>query len=325
MSEIDPSKVDRLVAPSPTLTDYYRDPKLKPRAFYKAVRAAKIKAFQISDIESTQAAFLEKDPDLARTLALGVGTRPPEPIERWVIDAARLAIRATNPNILLEESAGAETIFERILDALAQELQSKRKPVRSRAQNLVKLSLMWLIRRRSLDPLNALYAFNQFAGKRGTRAAPRSEVQSVLLRAKPNQWRTLSAVANLSLEELNEAGRNRDRALQARDQLQTRLADLERMLASKDQEADRLSGELQRLQAELSASNSTLEAQCRLRELDAAEAAGRTRNLLSGRLSLLLSDARDALDFEPPHVEAARQRIDAAKETIAQEVKQSND
>jgi hypothetical protein len=38
---------------------------------------------------------------------------------------------------------------------------------------------------------------------------------------------------------------------------------------------------------------------------------------------LLLSDAKSALDFEPPHVEAARQRLDAAKETIAEEVKQS--
>jgi hypothetical protein len=74
----------------------------------------------------------------------------------------------------------------------------------------------------------------------------------------------------------------------------------------------------------LATSQHEVETQRQLRQLDAAESGGRTRSLLTGRLSLMLSDARDALDFEPPHVEAARQRIDAAKETIAQVVNKPN-
>jgi hypothetical protein len=84
------------------------------------------------------------------------------------------------------------------------------------------------------------------------------------------------------------------------------------------------SRELECVRSEMTASQSALEAERQLRELDLAQAAGRTRNLLAGRLSLLLSDAREALDFEPPHIEAARQRIDAAKETIVQEVNNSH-
>jgi hypothetical protein len=325
VSEIDSSKIERIPAPLPTLCGYYADPKAKPTSFLKAVRAAKIKAFQSNDVESAQATYAEKDSDLSRTLALGLGNRAPEAVERWVIDAARSEVRTLDPNIMLEESASAEAIFERVVQALTDGLQSKKKTLRSRAQNLVKLSMIWLIRRRSLDPQRALYALSGGSGKRPARETPRSEAQKVLLRAKPSQWRTLFVVANLNTKEVEEADRSRNEALQARDRLQRRLAELESALESKQQETDSLSREFQRLEAELMSSKSALEAQRQLRELDAAEAAGRTRNLLAGRLSLLLSDARDALDFEPPHVEAARQRIDAARQTIAQEVDDSND
>ena len=169
MSEIDPSKLGQTLAQPPTLSAYYADPKLKPASFFKAVRAAKIKAFQSTDVESTQGTFTEKDPDLSRTLALGIGNRPPEAVERWVIEAARSAVRTADPNIMLEESASADAIFERIVHALANSLQSKRKSIRSRAQNLVKLSLIWLIRRRSIDPQQALYALSGGSGKRPAR------------------------------------------------------------------------------------------------------------------------------------------------------------
>jgi hypothetical protein len=86
-----------------------------------------------------------------------------------------------------------------------------------------------------------------------------------------------------------------------------------------------LSRELDQLRAELTSNGRALESEKQLRELDLNQAAGRTRNLLAGRLRLLLSDARDALDFEPPHIEAARQRLDAAQETIAKEVDNSHD
>ncbi len=320
MSGPDPSKVEHSVTLPPTLAAYYANHKLKPDEFLKAVRVAKIKAFQGNDIESARAGLAEKDPDLSRTLALGVGVRAPETIERWVVDAARHALRSIEPNILLEENESAEAIFGRILEGLADNLRSDKKAIRSRAQNLVKLSLNWLIRRRSLDPLQALYAFSRLPRKLGALEAARSEAQRALLRAKPGQWRTLSLVASLSLEEVKEADRNRNQALRGREQLQARLAELGQQLESKDREAATLSSELKQLKDDLNSAKHEVEAQRRLRNLDAAEAAGRTRNLLAGRLSLLLSDARDALEFEPPDLEAARERIDAARETIAHEV-----
>jgi hypothetical protein len=324
VNETDANKIEQPPAP-PTLSGYYADPKLKPSSFLKAVRSADIKVFQSQDLASAEAALTERDPDLSRTLALGLGNRVPDVVERWVIEAARSAVRGLDPAFTLEEGTSGETIFERVVRAQADALQSKSKTSRARAQNLVRLSLIWLIRRHSLDPLRVLYALAATSSKRANRESVRSQVQKMLVQAKPGQWKTLSAVARLSSDLVQRADRTASEAIQARDQMQGRVADLERSLESKQGEMEALSRERDRLRSELTANKSALEAERQLRELDLAQAAGRTRNLLAGRLSLLLSDARDALDFEPPHIEAARQRLDAAKETIVQEVSDSHD
>jgi hypothetical protein len=329
VSEIDSSE-EIAARPPPTLSGYYSDPKMKPVRFLKAVRAAKTKAFRSDDIESAQAALVDRDPDLSRTLALGLGPNPPEPVDRWVIDVVRSDAGKICPNILMEEGASAEAIFEHLVNALTEALQSTQKPVQVRAQNLLRLSLIWLIRRRSLDPLRALYKLSgifEISGKQ--REARQREAhlnaRKVLLRATPSQWKILTVITNLSSEEVKEAVLSRDRAIQTRDQLKIRVAELEQAVKLKQEETDSLSRELQCLQIELTSERSELEDERRLRELDATEAAARIRNLLTGRLALLLSDARDALGFEPPHIEAARQRIDAARQTIFQETNNSNE
>jgi hypothetical protein len=324
VTDIDPGLIEPTVQP-PTIVGYYANSKLRPASFFKAVRAAKIKAFHQNDVEAAHATLSEKDPNLSRTLALGLANKPPEPVQRWVMEVARSVARRLNPEITLEESTTAETVFVQIVRAVEDALRSKKKADRDRAQNLVRLSMLWLIRQRALDPLQALYGLLPVSRKSSGRSTPRAEAQSLVLRAKPSQWKMLSVVANLSSDDIKEANRARNEAFQVRDMLRTRVADLERSLESKSQEIDGLANEARQLEAEVASGKSALEAQRQLRQLDAAEATGRTRNLLAGRLSLLLSDAADALEFEPPHIEAARQRINAARETIAGEVGNSND
>ncbi len=324
MSETAISKVGSITDPQITICGYYATHTLKPAEFFKAVRAAKIKAFDSVDLESAQTNLTDTDPDLTRTVALSAGTHTPEAIERWVMDATVFSLRSLDPDVLLPENSGAEATFGRILAKLAVSLRSANKPIRSRAYNLVKLSLNWLIRRRSLDPIQALDAFGRFFENTPLPRAGRSEAQKVLLRANPNQWKALSVVVNLRRDELKEANQSLQQAIRARDTLQTRLVQLEQLILSKDRDLERMLDELKQLRGDLDASKNEVEAQRRLRELDASEAAGRTRNLLTGRLGLLLSDAQDALEFEPPHVDGARQRINAARETIVEEVKRHN-
>ena len=52
---------------------------------------------------------------------------------------------------------------------------------------------------------------------------------------------------------------------------------------------------------------------------------GRFRGFLAERLTPPLFDARDALGFDPPHVDAARQRIEMAITAIDGELEKSNE
>jgi hypothetical protein len=174
-------------SPPPSLSAYYADRKLKPAAFLKAVRAANIKTFQSDDVASAQATLAETDPDLSRTLALGVVKRPPDVIERWVIEIARSAVRILDPALVLEENASAEAIFERIIQAQSNRLQSKSRPSRFRAQNLIRLSLLWLIRGRSLDPLQALHELSAISNKLANRESIRGQAQKILIETKPRR------------------------------------------------------------------------------------------------------------------------------------------
>lgn len=313
------SSQDQSTAQPPTVSGYYMDPKLKPSSFFKSVRAANIKLFQRQDIDSAKALLAERDSDFSRTLALGLSNRVPEAVERWMMEAAKHTVRELEPAVIAEESISGETILERIIRALADPLRSKSKVSRLRAHNVLRMGLLWLTRERSLDPLQGLYALADLS-KQTSKESIRAQGQKILLQAKPGQWKALSAVARLSSDAVQRADRATSEATQARDRLQGRINEIEKALEVKQEKLDELSSEVEHLRSELAAGKIALKEEQKLRELDLAQAAGRTRHLLTGRLTLLLSDARVALDFEPPQIEAARQRLDAAKETIEQEV-----
>jgi hypothetical protein len=57
-----------------------------------------------------------------------------------------------------------------------------------------------------------------------------------------------------------------------------------------------------------------------LRALDRIDRRGRFRGFMSDRLNPALSDARDALEFDPPDTEAARQRIEMAITAVSREM-----
>jgi hypothetical protein len=147
----------------------------------------------------------------------------------------------------------------------------------------------------------------------------------MLVQAKPGQWRILALIVQLSSDAVQRSDRAAMDATRARERLEIHVAELGTVVATQRQEADNLSLEINSLRADLDAKTNALEAERKLRNLDLAHAAGRTRSLLTGRFSLLLSDARDALSFEPPHVEAAKQRLDALRATIDQEVANSDE
>jgi hypothetical protein len=110
-----------------------------------------------------------------------------------------------------------------------------------------------------------------------------------VLALKWKEERGDSAVARLSADMVQRADRAAREAMGAQKQLRERVAELEGSLELKQRDIDTLSRELDQLRAELTSNTRALESEKQLRELDLTQAAGRTRNLLAGRLKLLLS------------------------------------
>jgi hypothetical protein len=239
------------------LSSYYHDSRLKPSSLFKAVRGANLKMFQSEDIASAQSALPERDPSLFRILALAPASRPPGIVERWVMEVAKSSVRALDPGIMPDEGASADTIFERVVHAQTEALQSKSKASRLGAQNLVKLTLLWLIGARSLDPLQALYVLSETSNKPASRESARSRAQKILVQANPGQWKTLSAVARLSFDVVQRADRAAAEATRQREQLQERVAELEKALDAKKEDVDKLSREVEHLRSEVSYQQAT--------------------------------------------------------------------
>jgi hypothetical protein len=314
------------LALAPTLVSYYADSGSKSSPFIKSVRTLKVEAFTGEDVEAARSDILNADPQLMRTAALAFAKNVPQCVERWAIDATQHVLRMAIPTAFVDPDVGAKLLLERIVDALAVDIGSKNKLQRIRGQNLLRLALNWLTKKRSLDLLDSLLLLSKIWHRSDTMGATklRRNGERLLLRSKPGAWRDLVLVAQLSGDALSKATSERDEAIHTRNRAQNRINDLESLVEHEKERVEQLSGELGRLNAALAASRQETEELRQLRQLDLDEQKARQRFFLSGRLNLLASDARDALDFEPPHVDAARQRLDALKQTIAREVERLN-
>jgi hypothetical protein len=300
--------------PPPTITTYYLDPKIKLAPFVKAVRTAKIFRFQPSDVETAHEKLGEADPTLARTLALARGNRTPEAIERWVAEATEATVRASVPSAL--DYVGAKSVLECIVNALGSDLAEKAGARRTRAQNLLHLALIWLIEQRALDPLDALRVISKLF----RRSSARRNATRILAHASPTQLRDLSLIAGLADEAVVRATQERSDAVAKQARLQEQVATLDASLRALRDREQQLISQVERLRSDLEQARREFDEQRQLRQLDRASQQGRMRQFLLERLGLLLSDARDALEFDPPHVDAARQRIESARETIDQQI-----
>ena len=301
-----------------TLAEYYANSRAKPASFFKALRLTKITKFAPEDVESSLKKLPETDPDLSRTVGLAVVAKTPEAVSSWLSEVARSKAQEMTGEMTLGQSA--EVAFERIVQTVSDQLLSKEKNARQRAENIVRLIMMWLISHRSLNLLSAIKAIA--GGKRfaANNKALRAAAQRSLIQSKPNQWRNLSSIVALSDDAVVTAERLRDEANSTRRALSVRVDDLESKVSSQTQEIDVLKDTVATLEEELRTALADAAAERGLRELDRTEWTSRYRNFLSGRLKLLLSDAKDALEFDPPHIEAVRERIGAATESVNQEM-----
>lgn len=309
----------------PRLTFYYADSRVKPAAFIKAVRAAKLRSFGADDTGEALRCLAETDPTLARTVALlGKG---PDPVARWVVEATKASLKFYLPDTVSDEHEAAKSLFDRVVRACAGDLAAKDKQRRAKAQNLVRLALVWLIDQRNLSPIDALLSVRKAKKKRNgaTASSVSRDAIRLLARAKLNQLLNLSLIAALFESSIAQAAKERHEAFATQSGLRDRIDALETELQTANEELEKAAEDRARLSNELAVLKKELRDEKELRALERAKQAGRFRNFLAERLSPPLCDARDALDVDPLHVDVARQRIEMAITAIGGELEKSNE
>lgn len=310
----------------PKLSDYYGAVAAQPRAFLREARVA-VKAaraagasppsFDANDAEETFRRLPELDPLLSRTVKL-LNKEPPA-LRRWVARVTQVAFEASLAGRGYEgEPALAR--FDRFLRVSADDLLGKDKERRERAQNLLRLSFPWLVERQNLKPEEALPLVGQAKRERAKSLDLRRDLLRLFFRAPPRQLMDLSLVGAWFDAALAEEAKARIGAFhelsRCREELDRQAGDLDRVRAElRDATAER-----DRLARSLDETEKRLRDQQNLRELDRKQIIGRFRAFLSERISLHISDARDAMDFDPPEISAARERLDIASAAIASEL-----
>ena len=308
-----------------SLSAYYSDARVKPAAFCKAVQAAKIRSFDAEDVSGAAQRLCETDPTLARTVALmGKG---PDAVARWVVEATKASLNLYLPDAVSDEHKAAKSLFDRVVRMSAEDLAAKDKQRRARAENLLRLVLSWLIGQRNLSPTDALLSVRK-AKKKKDGATPSNlnrDAARLLGRAKMRQLLGLSLVAALFESNIAQATKERQEVFSSLAGLQDGIASLETELQTTGAELKRTNEDRTRLTNELAAAQKELRDEKELRALDRTKQAGRSRSFLAERVSLPLSDARDALDFDPPHADAARQRIEMVMSAISRELEKTDE
>ena len=302
----------------PSLASYYADSKVRAATFLSAVRQARLTEFLESDVEGTKARLAELDPALTRTLALAGVRKPPDAVERWLRVATVATLRAQAPDAVGDSPLSASATLQQAIESVLDDLSSKARTKKVRAQNFVRLALIWLIRERNLSIAEALPMLSKL--RRGsanqTDAFLRREAGMLVMAAKPKDLVGLSLVADLFREQVRQMRGDRDEAVSALQLLQERVDALTADLATANEALGRYRFDLEDARREAAALTGEVSQLQQRNRLDAKERAGKTRVFLSQRLVPLLSDAVGALTSEPPHLGVVRDRIQSAVELV---------
>lgn len=311
--------------PEPRLYSYYSDSRVTAAAFVRAVKAANVLCFDGGDVYQTRTRLDELDPTLARTIGLlGKG---PEPVARWVTEVTRETLRQTLSGDVSDGYEAANGLFDRVARMSAEHLALKDKQRRTRAQNLLRLVLAWLIEERNLSPTDALLSARKAKPRKRKSTATdlKRDAARLLGRATVKQLLDLSSVAALYETTIAEEAKERREVFGKLADLRDRIVSLETELQGTAGELDTVKEDRATLSDALAASQRDLRNERELRALDRTRQHGRFRSFLAERLNQPLADAVDALEVNPPHISTARQRIEMAMSAISRELEISDE
>jgi hypothetical protein len=306
----------------PSLRAYYAGKTAKAAAWVKAVRTAKLGAFQQADIDETVGTLTSLDPGLAKTRALADVPNPPVAIERWTGHAWRHLLSNRALGAAAEPVSPAIDQLAAIAGSLAPSLRAKSKSEKAFAENLLHISLQQLLDKRELDAGEVLRSLNGVFHKdaEAEERALRRSVGKRLRKAKLGQLMDLTLA--FALSDAQGASLRKELA-DARGQITSLKAQLavanDQVATAEAQTADR-DHRIRELEQELDRVQKAVHDNQQLAAHGQSEIRGRLRAFLTGRLDQLLTDAFDAANDERPHLEVTRERIESAKAAIRGEI-----
>lgn len=136
----------------PTLIAYFGTDPVKPSAFLKALRDAKVSRFSGSDTSAVEALVAENDKDGSRLWQLVVNASASDAVSAWIWPFIQNRVnRIVGVQVDLRQQS-APQILRFVTTALSGSLDAEDKERGRRAENDLRLAVAWLIEKRSMEP-----------------------------------------------------------------------------------------------------------------------------------------------------------------------------
>ncbi len=313
----DDSSAEEVVV-SPTLATYFGTSPVPAAAFVKAVRTGKVRRFTEADIQEASALIASTDAHGRRLLALASLSKLPDAIERWVWVAVQQRIRAVLPSDFDPLQADAVETYDTLLRQISSSISSgEDKDQREVGETLLRLCLVWLVSRRSLDNWTAFEKLKATFFKDDVAAA--KAARKVLTRGKIADISNASAVAGLARETIREARSEAEIEKRRQATLQSQLNAAHIAIAEIRGEVERVSRERDSLVQQLQEVKAQFEQSRQHSGHDITDLKTRQNALLQERVVPMVSDAIDALEMDPPAPDIAVRRLKLALSSIETE------
>ena len=298
----------------PTLVGYFGEDRASPSAFFKVLRKNDVKRFRSAEQEAVAKLMATKDTEMERLWGLMAQASLPDPVDAWVWGAAQSRLREKLGEAFDTQDHDAGRIFKSVLRELSLGLSSEKKEEKKRAENLLRVTICWLVEKRSFKTWQVaeqVYPFLFRDLKAATRVAQRA-----IQKGKPGEFRVAAAVAALGAQMVKAAEDEQIRERNISNDLRYRLDDANRKIEKLRSDLEDAKKTISDQEIKIAQLEQTLAAERHHWGHDLTETKAEQKVLLGERLGPLLADAIDALEIEPPAPGIALRRVKAAMSVI---------
>jgi len=279
----------------PDLEAFFDEEPIKISAFLRALKVAQRRRFEAPDIEAAEAKISKNDPEGARLWLLVSNARQSDAISGWLWPYAMRRIGETVGAGMDVAEMGPADVLNAVIETLSPGLHCSDKHRFKAAQFQLRLTLLWLLEKRNLDPVLAAEALRPLFDHAG--AADR-ELRRTLARGSLQEIKAVVTALTLSDQKLRAALTDRDSERRQKLDLRIRLESSEKKQQENALRIAALENECSRLLEVSRAERKRSENADKHHGHDLTEMKAYFRVFMGERLTTLLGDAFDGLAIE---------------------------